>query len=75
MITLVKCMHIDHTHQLLMRIIKWYLDHMQSENGYFYYRQGKWIRNRIPYMRWGQAWAFHALTTVLNYLEAGEYDD
>jgi len=22
----------------------------------------RYLTNKIPYMRWGQAWAFHALT-------------
>ena len=37
------------------------LDKMYSGK-YFYFRKGRFLTNRIPYMRWSQAWAFHALT-------------
>jgi len=33
-----------------------------ERRGYFYFRKGRYLTNKIPYMRWGQAWAFHALT-------------
>jgi hypothetical protein len=48
------------------RIAKWMLDHMYSGRGYFYFRKGRFYTNRIPYMRWSQAWAFHALTSLLH---------
>jgi len=38
---------------------------MQERSGYFYFRKNRFITNRIPYLRWGQAWAFHALTAYL----------
>ena len=34
-----------------------------SRTGAFYFRKGRRITNRIPYMRWSQAWAFNALTS------------
>ena len=45
------------------RIVRWMLMNMYSGNGYFYFRKGKYFINRIPYMRWSQAWAFRALTS------------
>jgi len=46
-------------------IVTWMLDNMYGGEGFFYYRQGRWRTNRIPYMRWSQAWALHALTEYL----------
>jgi rhamnogalacturonyl hydrolase YesR len=44
------------------RIMNWMLANMQDRAGYFYFQKHQYYTNRIPYMRWGQAWAFHALT-------------
>jgi len=44
------------------RIVNWMLQNMYSGRGFFYFRKGRFFTNRIPYMRWSQAWAFHALT-------------
>ena len=44
------------------RIINWMLQNMYSGRGFFYFRKGRHLTNRIQYMRWSQAWAFHALT-------------
>jgi len=38
---------------------------MRSPQGYFYSRRTRYFTNRIPYMRWAQAWVFHALTQYL----------
>ena len=46
-------------------VIRWMLDNMLSPKGYFYFRKTKHFTNKIPYMRWSQAWAFHALTEYL----------
>jgi rhamnogalacturonyl hydrolase YesR len=51
--------------ELTDRIVEWMLDHLYSGDGFFYYRKTKLGVNRIPYMRWSQAWAFHALTEYL----------
>lgn len=48
---------------LATRVVTWMLDHMYSRKGYFYFRKGRFFTNKIPYMRWSQAWAFHALTS------------
>ena len=38
---------------------------MQDESGYFHYQIGRWLRNRIPYIRWSQAWMLRALAECL----------
>lgn len=52
------------------RIVEWMTRNMYSGKGFFYFRKGRFLTNRIPYMRWSQAWAFHALTEYLMAKEA-----
>ncbi|MBN2594647.1 MAG: glycoside hydrolase family 127 protein [Sedimentisphaerales bacterium] len=47
---------------LTERIVNWMMKNLYSGKGFFYFRKGRFMTNRIPYMRWSQAWAFHALT-------------
>lgn len=47
---------------LRRRVSAWMRANMRDATGYFYYRRGRVWPNRIPYMRWAQAWAFRALT-------------
>ena len=49
------------------RVIRWALEHFVSSEGCFYHQKTKWVTNKIPYMRWGQAWMLLALSS---YLEA-----
>lgn len=44
-----------------LRVLRWTEANMQSVEGYFYYQRHRWWTNRVPYMRWGQAWMFRAL--------------
>lgn len=37
----------------------------QDKQGFFYYQQTEKGFNKIPYIRWGQAWMFYALSTCL----------
>lgn len=48
--------------ELTRRILEWTIANMQDPAGFFYFQRHRWYTNRIPYMRWGQGWAFHALT-------------
>ncbi len=68
-IALVKLKDLYDHDALLEKIVVWMIDHMQDQKGYFYYRTGRWISNKIPFMRWSQSWAFLALTTYLHYLK------
>jgi hypothetical protein len=56
---------------LTNRIVTWMLQHMDNGGGSFCFRKGRLWANRIPYMRWSQAWAFHALTEYLFATEGG----
>jgi len=51
--------------ELTERILAWMLSHLFSPRGYVYFQKTRYFTNRIPYMRWSQAWAFHGLTEYL----------
>lgn len=46
-------------------IADWTVREMQDEAGYFYYRKHRRFTNKIPYMRWSQAWMMLALAYLL----------
>lgn len=46
-------------------LVRWLVTHMQDPSGFFYYQRHRHYCNRIPYMRWSQAWAFHGLAASL----------
>lgn len=58
--------------ELSDRVLGWMLRHMWNPKGYFHFRAGRFHVNKISYVRWSQAWAFHALTS---YLYNRMYDD
>jgi hypothetical protein len=43
----------------------WAVKNMQTKQGYFFYQQGRFFKNRISYMRWSQAWMLYALAAYL----------
>ncbi len=46
-------------------VAQWTIRNMQDRKGYFYYQKHRFFTNRIPYMRWGQAWMALALAELL----------
>ncbi|HET6402794.1 MAG TPA: prenyltransferase/squalene oxidase repeat-containing protein [Candidatus Kapabacteria bacterium] len=46
------------------RIAKWTIRHLRSPKGYFYYQRHRLFTNRIPYIRWSNAWIFRGLAEV-----------
>jgi hypothetical protein len=46
------------------QIAKYTIKHMQDSKGYFYYQIHKHFVNKIPYIRWAQAWMLLALSHV-----------
>jgi hypothetical protein len=64
-VTCVKLAAIDNRSQdLVKRIALWAINNMQSANGYFYYQKTRYWTNKIPYIRWSQAWMFYALSML-----------
>jgi len=59
------------------QIVEWCLSKMyDSKRGIFHYRKGRRLTNRIDYMRWSQAWMFHALVEYRRAsIGAGKKDD
>lgn len=56
---------------LIDKIIEWAIVYMQSELGYFYFQKKKSQINKIPYMRWPNAWMFYGMSYYL----LGEIED
>ena len=51
---------------ILEKVTKQAIKIFWDENlGYFYYKKGKYILNKIDYIRWVQIWMFYALTEYL----------
>jgi hypothetical protein len=50
---------------LNQKIANWMLDNMRDKKGFFYCQKNRFFINRIPYMRWSQAWALHALCSLM----------
>jgi len=50
-------------------VLGWLLANFHHPEGYFRFRIGRYVTNNIPYMRWSQAWAFHALTRYIASVE------
>ncbi len=44
-----------------INIAQWAIEHLRSPNGFFYYQRHRVFTNRIPYIRWSNAWIFRGL--------------
>jgi hypothetical protein len=54
---------LGQSHRFLAeREANWMIEKFQDRKGYFYFQRNRLWKVKIPYMRWAQAWAFHALT-------------
>ena len=62
-ITLIRLKDYGADMDLCHKVVQWMIKNMWDEKkGYFYYQKGRFLTNKIPYIRWSQAWAFYALT-------------
>jgi rhamnogalacturonyl hydrolase YesR len=61
-VTLHKAECFEEHKQLAERVMTWTVKNMQSPKGFFYYQKKKFLTNKIPYMRWSQAWIFYGLS-------------
>lgn len=61
------------------KIAEWTIKNMQDPSGYFYAHKWPGFINKIPYMRWAQAWMMLALSTLIysknKYPFGGEQND
>lgn len=53
------------TMRKIERVMLDLVEHFQDPKGYFYYQRSAQGWNKIPYIRWGQAWMFYALSACL----------
>lgn len=52
---------------LAANVLRWSCAQMRdARTGFFYYQREKYFTNRIPYVRWTQAWMYYALAVALN---------
>ena len=54
--------HDERSIPMAEKIADWAIENMQDKKGYFYYQKQKYYTNKIPYIRWSQAWMFYALS-------------
>jgi hypothetical protein len=47
-------------------VLQWALTHLWDDRGFFYYRILRSGTNRVPYMRWSQAWMLLAMARFLD---------
>lgn len=57
----------DRSIPMAQKIAQWAIANMQDEEGYFYYQKTNWYTNKIPYIRWSQAWMFYALSLCFSH--------
>ena len=68
-VTLLRMEKIIEQQDRVDKVIKWAVNKMQDKcEGYFYYQLNKNILNKIPYMRWSQAWMFYAASFYILYI-------
>ena len=66
-VTCLKLVEYDErSRELAGKIATWAIENMMDKKGYFYYQKTKYYTNKIPYIRWSQAWMFYALSLLLN---------
>jgi hypothetical protein len=46
-------------------IAEWAVSNLRDAHGYFHHQRWRFHKNRIPYMRWSQAWMAYALARLL----------
>jgi hypothetical protein len=52
------------------RVAHWAVDNLWDERGFFWHQRGRFVTNRICYMRWAQAWMYFALAKLIRASEA-----
>ena len=63
-----KQIHISYNQELIENILKWSITNMQDKKGYFYFQKINHRINKIPYMRWPNAWMFYGISYWFRFL-------
>lgn len=65
-ITLTKLFETNNEYlRIAKKVAYWTIKNMQNRKGFFYYRIYRWGVDKMPHVRWGQAWMLLALSTLL----------
>ncbi|MBN8547158.1 MAG: hypothetical protein J0L60_13585 [Ignavibacteria bacterium] len=65
-ITFAKLRKFDLTYRALaVKIADYTVNNFFDSDGYFYFRKNRFMVNKIPYIRWAQAWMLLALAEIL----------
>lgn len=66
-ISFSKLAHLDEGYlPFSKKVAEWTITNMQDREGFFYYRKGRVLTNKIPYIRWAQAWMMVALSELIS---------
>lgn len=65
LITLSRLHKMDAYGSLADKVLDWTIRNMQDKKGYFYYQLKPGISSKISYMRWSNAFMFHAISCYL----------
>jgi len=63
--SLLESYHPDYS-AFAKTIAHWTIHNMQDPSGFFYYRKYPWFTNKIPFIRWSQAWMLLALSELMS---------
>lgn len=64
-VTLHRLDQLENHAPLVDKVMDWCVTNMFDKNrGYFYYQKSRWFTNKIPYLRWTQAWMWYALSIL-----------
>lgn len=69
LILLGKMNILDKFENLIDLVMKFTIDKLQNEKGWFHYQINQLFTNRIIYLRWSNSWMFYALSIHLNHEE------
>ncbi|MEG1007626.1 MAG: glycoside hydrolase family 88 protein [Bacteroides sp.] len=65
LITTFRLNKYDEYRDLIKKVANWTITNMQDKQGYFYYQLKLGISSKTPYMRWSNAFMFHALSCYI----------
>lgn len=74
-VTVCRMNKLSEHKNIVEKAISWTFDRMQHKHkGYFYYQLRKGLSSKIPYMRWGQAWMFYAISFYISREFGAEFE-
>lgn len=68
-VTLYRTGELSRNIALVERVLRWTIQNMQDNKGYFYYQKRVRYISKTPFMRWAQAWMFNSLCIYLSVMQ------